>query len=107
MVADRPGHQDRVARPGLRHAEAGAHQDADTGGVDVDTVGLAALHDLRVTGDDLDVRGQCRVLHRVDDLDEVLDRKSFLQDETGREVARPCPGDGQVVHRAVDRERPD
>jgi hypothetical protein len=108
VVADRPGHDDGVARPGPRHAQAHVRFDeADPRGVDVAAVGLALLHHLGVAGDDLHPGRGGGVPHGLGDLVQVGDREAFLEDEPGRQVQRGRAGHGQVVHRAVDGQVAD
>ena len=83
------------------------HDPADAGGVDEELVGLAAVDDLEVAGDDLDARRRGRGAHRGDHPPQRLQRKPLLQDEAGAETDRARPAHGEVVDGAVDRERPD
>ena len=82
-------------------------QQPDAGGGDVAAVGLAALDDLGVAGDDLHAGGLRGRGHRGDDPLQVGDREALLQDEPGRQVQRPGAAHGQVVHRAVDGQVAD
>src|SRR6185437_7807212 len=108
VVAHRPGHDDRVTRPGSRHPERDvARQDADPGGVDVAPVGLAPLHDFRVPRDDGDTSRRGGVPHGGREPDQVGDGEALLEDEPGRQVHRRGTGYGQVVDRAVDRQVAD
>ena len=85
----------------------GPLEDADPGGGDVAAVGLAALDDLGVAGDDLHPGDGGRARHRVGDPPQVGDREALLEDEPGREVQRPRPAHREVVDGAVDREVAD
>ena len=111
MVADRAGHDDRVAGLRVGHAQPAVGQvaveDPDSGGVDVAAVGLAALDDLGVAGDDLHPGRGRRVPHGLGDADQVGDAEALLEDEPGRQVLRGGPAHGQVVDGAVDGQFAD
>jgi hydrogenase maturation protein HypF len=108
MIADGPGHDDGVARPGPRRTEDHVPLDeADARGVDVAAVGLALLDHLGIPGDDAHAGRGGRGSHRLGDPLQVRDGEAFLQDEPGRQVERGGTGHGQVVDRAVYRQVAD
>lgn len=108
VLADRAGHEDGVAGPGVRDTERRIPlQQSDPGRGDVAAVGLAALHHLGVPGHDRHLRRRGGPRHRRADPPQVLDREALLQDETGRQVQRPGPAHRKVVHGAVDGEVAD
>ncbi len=103
VIADGPGHDDGVARPGPRRTEDHVPLDqADARGVDVTAVGLALLDHLGIPGDDAHARRGGRLPHRLGDPLQVRDGEAFLEDEPGRQVERGGPGHRQVVDGAVD-----
>jgi hypothetical protein len=87
VVTDRAGHDDGIARLGVSDPEAYVPGDnPHPGGVDVASVGLAPLHDLRVPGDDVDACRGGGLPHGRGDPGQVGDGKALLQDEPGRQV---------------------
>ena len=109
VVADRAGDQHRVARlcTVATPSSTGVPDDADAGRVDVAAVGLAALHDLRVAGDDP---------HAGDVAAALIDAAIRCRSATGkpssrimptRQVQRRRAGDRQVVDGAVDGQVAD
>ena len=108
MVADRPRHQDLVSGPdALRPQFDVVAHEADARGVDVDTVGFAALHDLGVAGCDWNSRGGCRSAQRRSDPLQIRRSQPFLDDERRRQGKRPRAGHRQVVQGSVHRELAD
>ena len=104
------GPDTRTASPGRTCAAPSVRrpfEHADAGGGDVAAVGLAALDDLGVAGDDLHAGRPRPRRHRRDDPPQVGDREALLEDEAGRQVQRPRAGHRQVVDRAVDGEVAD
>jgi hypothetical protein len=108
VVGDRSAEDDHVSRPNVVNAEVpvrAAH--ARAGGVDVQTVGLAAGDDLRVAGDDLHT---CLVgggRGRIQDAAQQIDLESLLEDQSKREKRRRRAAHGQVVDGAADGQAPD
>ena len=86
--------------------DAGRDQ-ADAGGVDVDAVALAAVHDLGVAGDDRHARLCGRCLHRLHDPPEIFHRQPLFEDQPGGQRQRLRAAHGQVVDRAVHGQRAD
>ena len=96
--------------PGQDAAGAEPHafgDQADPGRVEVEPVCLAALDDLRVAGRDDHPGGLGSARHRAGEPAQPRHLEALLDHEPGREHERPCAGDGQVVHRPVDRELAD
>jgi hypothetical protein len=106
--ADVPADQHGVAdrRAAGRDVDA-VGDEPDAGGVDIDAVAAAAVHDLRVAGDEPNVRGPRRGAHGPGDAVEVGQRGALLQDERGRHEQRRRAGHRQVVHGPVDRQVAD
>ena len=85
----------------------GRDDGADAGGGDEHAVGLAAIDDLEIAGDDADARGAGRVAHRGDDAAEQCGLEALLEDEGGAEEGRPRPAHREIVDGAVDGEAAD
>ena len=80
-------------------------QDANPGGIDKEAIALAFIHNLGIAGDDLDPGSLGGLLHGGGDFPQGLHRQPLFDDESGAEVARARAGHGEVVHRAMHRER--
>ena len=80
---------------------------ADTGRGDEQAVGGATLHDLGVTGDDLDRRLGGGGRHAGADLVQAGDLETLLDDEGGGQTQGPGRRRGQVVDRAGHRQAAD
>ena len=108
MIAQRAGDQHLVTWPALRAAQVDALGDgAHAARVDVHAVAVAAVHHLRVAGDQAHA-GLLRTLgHGGADALEVLDGEALLQHEAAAEVARGGAARGHIVHRAADGEAAD
>ena len=99
-----------VAGPGARWGRCStpSRDHADAGGVDEDSVGLAAIDDFGVAGDERDARGVGGFAHRVHDSRRNRRIGSpFLEDESDGEMQRARAAHGEVVDRAVDGEFAD
>jgi hypothetical protein len=70
-------------------------------------VGLAALDDLGVAGDDLHAGDPRRHAHRRHHPLERRNRQPFFQNEARAEPLRPRPAHGEIVDRAMHGERAD
>ena len=99
-----------IRSPGRRLAgDSGARAStrADAGRAEVHLVGVAALDDLGVAGDDLDAG---RLRGRGDRLDlgaQLVGRQALLEHQREAQRQRPRAGHGEVVDRAVDGELAD
>ena len=108
MVGERAGEEHAVAGPHALRPEIDAVGNRpDAGRRDVEPVGLAALDDLRVAGDDRDAGRARGGAHRGDDAPQVGDRESLLDHEAGRQPARLRADHREVVDGAVDGELAD
>ena len=108
VLADRAGDDDPVAGAQACRREHGARVDlSDPGRAQVHRVGVAALDDLRVAGNDLDAgRGGGRG-DRLDLGPQVVGREPLLEHHRNGERKRPGAGHRQVVHRAVHGQLSD
>ena len=79
-------------------------QQADSSGIDVTAVPVAALDDLGVAGDNLHARCRCRGGHGFDNRRQLRQRKALFEDKTRTQKLRHGSGDGQIVHRPVHRQ---
>ena len=68
-----------------------ARHHADTGRVDEDAVGLAAIDHLRVAGDDPHAHLFRRLLHRLHDAPDRLERRAFLEDQAATQIQAAAP----------------
>ena len=98
VVADRPGHDDRVTGAGGGDTEGQIVLDhPHPGRIDVAAVRLAPLDHLGVAGDDLHPGRRRGGGHGRHDRGQVGDGEAFLQHEAGRQVQRGGAGHRQVV----------
>jgi hypothetical protein len=108
VLADRAGDEDAVAgAQALRRQRRPRVAPADAGGAQEHPVGVAALDDLGVAGDDLDAgrarrRGDGVHLHA-----QRVGVEPLLEDHRQAQRERARAGDGEVVDGAVDREVAD
>ena len=106
MVAQRPRDEDRIALMKISCRNlTGRRAVAETRGIDV----KAALpfDDLRIPGHDHDARLLRCLCHGTDDRLQYIGGKSRLEDEARRQIERPCPHRGQIIHRPADGEPSD
>ena len=110
VLADRARDEDAVARAAAPSGDRSrARVDApEPGRADVHRVGVAALDDLRVAGDDLRPRRRARP-RRSPRPRRAARRRSRPSSSTSESVSASgrAPGDGEVVDRAVDRQLAD
>ncbi len=108
MIADPAREQDPVPGAQRRRGETGARiAPADPGRADVHAVGVAALDDLGVAGDDLDPGRAGGVGDRPHLAGEHVGGQPLLEDQREREGQRPGAGHGEVVDGAVDGQFTD
>ena len=77
------------------------------GGVDVDAIGFALLHDFGIPGDDLHASLLAGFCNRLDDTVQVRHRKPFLEDKTGCQEGGTCAEHGDIIHGACNSQAPD
>jgi hypothetical protein len=108
MSSDGAAEQHQVAGAGPigGWAELGLDE-ADTGGIDVEPIGPAALHHLCVPRNHLDPGPSRAPGHGLNDAVQHLVRQALLEDKTCREIPRAATHHGHIVEGAVDRERAD
>ena len=81
--------------------------DANARSVDENFVGLAAIDNFRIAGDELDAGVIGCGMHRLHHAPEILHRQSFLQNETRRQIERTRAAHCQVVNGSMNREFAD
>ena len=94
----------RILSPARRSGGVDVHavrNDADARRVDEDLIRLASVDHLGVTGDKLNAGCVGRLTHRPNDAPEILNRRSFLDDQSGRKIERARAAHGEVVDRAM------
>ncbi len=105
VIADRTGQNHHVAGLGVRAADFHSkRQRADAGRIDVKSIRLAALHHLRIARDDLHAGFFRRRAHRFDDARQRIERQTFFENESHRQVQRRRAHHRDIVHRAANRE---
>jgi hypothetical protein len=80
---------------------------ANPGRVDEDFVGLAAVHDLRITSHQLHARFIGGRAHGLHDAPEIFHRRPFLEDETDRQVEWARAAHREIVDRPVHGQFPN
>jgi hypothetical protein len=84
VIGDGAADQNRVSSAGPRRPEIDAiRDDADSGGVDVAAVAVAALDDFGIAGHDLDSGDASGRGHSLGDASQIGDREAFLENESG------------------------
>ena len=108
MQADRPGQDDHVTRAttGRRRGRVRG-PDPHAGGGDEQAVGRTAVHNLGVPADDRHADRGRGGAGGAEHVAQLLQRQALLDNEGQGERPRLCAHHRQVVHRAVDSQRPD
>ena len=105
VVADVATENDLVAGTGTIGRDADVVlDDTDAGCGDEDLVAFAAVDDLGVAGDELYAGLGGRGTHGFDYPPQIVHRKTFFEDERGREIQRAGSAHRQVVYCSVNGE---
>ena len=108
MLADRTVQQNLVARPrAVRRKFHARSNNSDSRRIDKQSVGAAFLHDLRVSGNHGYPGAFGGSLQRLRQPAKGFERQSFFDDERGAQKERLGSSHGEIVDRAVNRERSD
>ncbi len=108
MIANGAGQKDRLTRAGLFSGDVDPiRNNTKPGRGDKDAIALALFHHLGVAGDNGHACLIRRPRHRHDDALQIGEWKAFLKNKPGGQIERPRPGHGDVVHRAMNRQRAD
>src|SRR3569833_1941794 len=108
MISHRTAPQHAVARAYSIHAEPQcAPAQTDAGGREIHAARLAAPHDLGVARGDIDIAFERGEAHGLHDTLELRDFHALFQNDIETEIAWRRAAHGEIVHRAVHRERTD
>ena len=108
VIAEIATEQDQVAGTSVGGGELYPRAHAsDPGGIDEDAVAAALLDHLGVARYDLDARRFGGLTHRSGDARQHVDGQSLFDDERGGKEERFGAAHGEIVDRAVNRERAD
>jgi hypothetical protein len=108
VISNRPAQQYSISGAGLIGGEAHAgRNDSNSRGVYEQSVSASFFHDLGVSGNDNHARKGGRNANGFHDAAKGIEREPFLEDKRKAKEDRFGAAHRQVIHRSVDRQRPD